>query len=276
MKENLKAISKLQSLVKQGKKTIEKDELIKLGIDLSNDKIKLRNIEIKKDLFGMWSISIIDKKADLDGNMISENNKLLKRIQNLYESGETTISFTDLISEFNIYTSATDLNIGNFNLNSLLRLSVYDISLIDKNKNISGKWIDKSVDNKKVKEVLLKFKFTSEMLKLSEVQLNKELETHFKQYFETVKKGDSTNQGLVDLNIGNGQYVIELKLSREAKKSDQADRAVGQVERYKEHFSDKFMLVIFGEESDRSEKCINLISKKVKDSGGIYQYITPS
>jgi len=276
MKENLKAISKLQSLVKEGKKTIEKDELIKLGIDLSCDKLKLRNIEIKKDLFGMWSISIIDKKADLDGNMISENNKLLKRIQNLYESGETTISFTDLISEFNIYTTATDLNIGNFNLNSLLRLSVYDISLIDKNKNISGKWIDKSVDNKKVKEVLLKFNFTSKMLKLSEVQLNKELETHFKQYFETVKKGDSTNQGLVDLNIGNGQYVIELKLSREAKKSDQADRAVGQVERYKEHFSDKFMLVIFGEESDRSEKCINLISKKVKDSRGIYQYITPS
>ncbi len=276
MKENLKAISKLQSLVKEGKKTIEKDELIKLGIDISNDKLKLRNIEIKKDLFGMWSLSIIDKKADLDGNMISENNKLLKRIQNLYESGETTISFTDLISEFNIYTSATDLNIGNFNLNSLLRLSVYDISLIDKNKNISGKWIDKSVDNKKVKEVLLKFNFTSKMLKLSEVQLNKELETHFKQYFETVKKGDSTNQGLVDLNIGNGQYVIELKLSREAKKSDQADRAVGQVERYKEHFSDKFMLVIFGEESDRSEKCINLISKKVKDSRGIYQYITPS
>ncbi len=276
MKENLKAISKLQSLIKEGKKTIEKDELIKLGIDISNDKLKLRNIEIKKDLFGMWSLSIIDKKADLDGNMISENNKLLKRIQNLYESGETTISFTDLISEFNIYTSATDLNIGNFNLNSLLRLSVYDISLIDKNKNISGKWIDKSVDNKKVKEVLLKFNFTSKMLKLSEVQLNKELETHFKQYFETVKKGDSTNQGLVDLNIGNGQYVIELKLSREAKKSDQADRAVGQVERYKEHFSDKFMLVIFGEESDRSEKCINLISKKVKDSRGIYQYITPS
>ncbi len=141
MKENLKAISKLQSLVKEGKKTIEKDELIKLGIDISNDKLKLRNIEIKKDLFGMWSLSIIDKKADLDGNMISENNKLLKRIQNLYESGETTISFTDLISEFNIYTSATDLNIGNFNLNSLLRLSVYDISIIDKNKNISGKWI---------------------------------------------------------------------------------------------------------------------------------------
>ena len=175
IKENLKAVLHIQNLIKDGKKTIDKSELEKIGLNVTNSKIKIRNISIEKDFFGIWNLLIIDKKADLDGNLIAENVKFLKRLQNHYEAGETTIKFTEMIKDFNIYTSASDLNIGNFNLNSLLRMNVYDISLIDDKKTICGKWIDKAVDGSKVKEVLLKFEFNKEMIQLGEVQLNKEI-----------------------------------------------------------------------------------------------------
>ncbi len=275
-KESIKTVTIIQKLIKEGKKKISKLELGSLGLDVTQKNILVRNVKLEKDLvFSDWYFSIIDKKADLDGNQISENPKLLKRIQNHYEGGSRTINFTELINDFNIYTTATDINIGNFNLNSLLRLSVYDINLIDKKKSISGKWIDNVVDAVKVKEALHKFQFERAMLKLSEVQLNKELESHFKEFFETVKKGDTTNEGLVDLNIGNGKFVIEMKLSREAKKSSETDRAVGQVDKYKKHFPEQFMIVVFGDDSDREEKGIHALSRKVNESKGIYQFISP-
>jgi hypothetical protein len=103
--------------------------------------------------------------------------------------------------------------------------------------------------------------------------LNKLLEDHFKKYFESVRKGDTTNQGLIDLNIGNKKFVIELKLARELKKSHQSDRAIGQIERYMKEFTNNFMFVVAGNHEDKQEKYCQILKKKLDECGGFYYYI---
>lgn len=73
-----------------GKSEVGKNDLEKLGIETSSSKIELRNIKLEKNLlFDSFYISVIDKLKDLDGNLISQNVKLLQRIHSLYEAGKT-------------------------------------------------------------------------------------------------------------------------------------------------------------------------------------------
>ncbi len=163
----------------------------------------------------------------------------------------------------------------NFILNSFFGLnSSYSIELIDKNKSVDNLWIDNVIDKEKVFQVLHKFDLNiKELSKMKELDLNKILETHFKGFFATVKKGGTSNKGLVDLILGDNKFGIELRLARELKKSDQADRAYGQADRYKEEFKNNFILLIAGSLEEKSEKSISDLLKKLQGKGILYYYI---
>ena len=139
-KENIKAI---QELLLKGKNEVEKTDLQRLGFDTSTSKIELRNIKLEKNiLFGSFYISLIDKLKDLDGNLISQNNKLFQRIHSLWQAGKTEITFQEL-NNHNIPAIASEIEIGNVLLSNYLGLDKsYDITLINKEKNIDNKWLD--------------------------------------------------------------------------------------------------------------------------------------
>ena len=144
-KENIKSIKAIQELLLKGKNEVVKTDLEILGIDTSSSKIELRNIKLEKNLlFGSFYISVIDKLKDLDGNLISQNNKLLQRIHSLWEAGKTEIPFKEL-NELNIPSVASEIEIGNILLSNYLGLDKsYDISIINREKNIDNKWLDNS------------------------------------------------------------------------------------------------------------------------------------
>ena len=270
--DNKKIIEKIQLLFKQKKNNLSKNGLKEIGIDPVENQYKVSNLIIEQAFWSDYKITVIDKFRDLDGNLISENIKLLSKIKSLWDVGKKEIKFDDLIA-LNILTPATELCIGNFRLNTISD-TAFGIKLFDKNKSIDSKWIDAVVDSDKVISVLQKFEIKEkELNELSEVKLNKLLEDHFKKYFENVRKGDTTNQGIVDLNIGNNKFVIELKLARELKKSHQSDRACGQIERYMKEFNTNFMVVVVGNLEDKQEKHGQTLKKKVKDCKGFYYYI---
>lgn len=174
--KNIKGVKTIQELLLQGKKEIKKSELESLGIDTSLKKFEILNIKFEKDLFfDKYYISVIDKLKDLDGNLIRENNKLSHRIHSLWEAGKKEILFKDLYS-LNIPTIASEIKIGNVLLSNYMGIDKsYDITLINKEKNIDNKWLDSSVTRARVLDVLIEFSYDNKMLELAEVPLNKEL-----------------------------------------------------------------------------------------------------
>ncbi len=273
-KENLKLIKHFQERIKNKTTSPTKDELIAIGIDVSISTHEFRNIALSKGFFGDWTVTVKNELNDLDDFPISENKKLLQIIKAHYENKKTEIKFDEL-KALNIYTTKSELKIGNFKLNGFLMTTKYNIEIIDSTKNSDGLWIDSVINKDKVMEVLHKFSITKKGLtQMKEVDLNKKLEEHFKLYFAIVKKGGSSNKGLIDLILGDNKFAIELKLGRELKKSDQADRARGQVDRYKEEFKNNFMFLIAGTDEDKTEKSVQDVIKKLKDTNTLYYYLT--
>ena len=276
-KENIKGIQGIQERLIQGKKDIKKSELESFGFDTSSNKIEIQNMKVEKDfLFGIYNLSIIDKYKDLEGNLISENTKLLQRIHNLWEAGKKEFPFTELYA-LNILPLTSEIKIGNILLLNYLGIDKsYDITLINKEKNIDNKWLDSSVTITRVMDTLINFHYDEKMLELAEVPLNKELEKYFKLHFESVKKSDTSNKGLIDLTIGNerSKIAIELKLSRKVKQANESQKCRGQIEDYKKQFGSNLILVIAGEKADKQEKYVQECIKK-SDSLGIKCYFMP-
>jgi hypothetical protein len=276
VKENLTAIKFFQDKIKKEENSIPTKELDKLKVDTSQSSQHFRNILLKKDFFGDWLIKVANENLDLDGTPIIDNKKLISRLKALWENDKKEMKFSEL-KDMNICTPATTLKIHNFKLinNSILFSSgYYDITLIDKNKNIDGLWLDKMINTERILDVLKDYTIKSKDLsKISELDLNKLLESHFKKYFENIKKGGTSDKGLIDLIIGDLVYGIELKLARELKKTTQADRAIGQIDRYMEKFGANFMVVIAGNEDDKKEKCVQELIKKIRNSKGTYYYL---
>jgi len=275
-KENLAAIKLLQDIIKSGKESVSPDDLRKAKVDVSNPNQTFRNLQLKKDFFGDWIIRLINEYQDLDGNPIAENKKLITRIKALWENNQKQIKFKELIA-MNIFTPERTLEIQNFRLTNnsmLIKYDYYDISVIDKNKNIDGLWLDKMISTERILDVLKDFNIKSKQIKtISELDLNKLLENHFKKYFENVKKGGTSDKGLIDLIIGEMIYGIEIKLGRELKKTTQADRAMGQIDRYMEKFGANFMVIIAGTQDDKQEKSVQGLIKKIRTSKGTYYYL---
>jgi len=270
---NIKALKGLQDFLLSGKVTIPNDQLVSLGVDTTISRQEFRNIILDKDFLGFWNLSVKNSLNDLDGNPIAENKKLLQIIKAHYENGKN-LKYQEL-HNLNIWTPKINFKIGNFVLDCFLSLnSSYTIGLIDSNKNVDNLWIDRVIDNDKILFVINKFSISkNELEKLKELDLNKMLELHFKQYFATVKKGGTSNKGLIDLILGDNVFGIELKLARELKKSDQADRAKGQIDRYKEEFKSNFMMVIAGSPEEKKEKNVQDLIRKIKETNTSFYYL---
>lgn len=272
-KENLKLIKQLQDRLKSNKPNPSKEELISWGADISQSPQVFRNIILSKGFFGDWSLSIKNELHDLDDNLISDNKKLLQIVKIHYENNKREIKFEELLN-LNIWTPKTHLKVGNFTLDSFLN-SKYIIEIIDKTKNVDGLWINSVITKDKVMDVFHKYSCTNkELTSMKEIDLNKKLEEHFKKYFAVVKKGGTSNKGLIDIILGDNTFGIELKLARELKKTDKADRARGQVDRYKEEFKNNFMFVVAGTEDEKKEKSIQDLIKKFKETNTLFYYIT--
>lgn len=275
-KENLTVINFFQDKIKKSERNISLKDLTKLSIDTSQATQHYRNITLKKDFLGDWFIKVTNDANDLDDNPIAQNKKLITRLKALWENGKKEIKVKEL-KEMNICTPATSIKIQNFKLtdNSLfLSAESYDITLIDKNKNIDGLWLDNMVSTERILDVLKDFNITSkELSKISELDLNKLLETHFKKYFENIKKSGTSDKGLIDLIVGDMLYALELKLAKELKKTTQADRALGQIDRYMERFGANFMVIIAGDADTKKEKSVQDLIKKIRSSKGSFYYL---
>ncbi len=220
-----------------------------------------------------FNFSVIDKLKDLDGHLISENGKLLHRIHTLWDAGKRAIPFKDLF-DLNIPAIASEIKVGNILLSNYLGIDKsYDIAVINKEKNIDNKWLDSSVTMSRVLDALIDFHYDEKMLNLAEVPLNKELEIYFKTHFESVKKSDTSNKGLIDLSIGNekSKIAMELKLARKIKQANESQKCRGQIEDYKKQFGSNLILVIAGDKADRQEKYLQECIKKA-DSLGIKSF----
>ncbi|GAB4258199.1 MAG: hypothetical protein Kow0079_15440 [Vicingaceae bacterium] len=249
-----------------------------INIDTSLKNQEFRNIRISKDFWNGIKVSLIDNMKDLDVNLISENKKLIQSVKNLYENGINKINIKDLLN-LKIWNPPNEIILGNLRLKNnsdfLISYDYYKIELIDNKKNIDGLWLDSAITTKSVLDVLHKFDFSEKQYEtITEIKLYKELEIHFKKYFETVKKGGRSNQGDIDLILGSEHnYGIELKLAKSVKNIKKAQEAIGQIEMYTRQFKDNFMLIIAGLPSEKNEKANSELVKKAKDCLSNYYYL---
>lgn len=275
--ENVKTIKDLQNLV-ISQKTIDEVALRSIGIDPKIKYQEFKNIRLSYDSWNGIKLTLLDETCDLDGIPISTNQKLISRVKNLYENEKYEIPFKDLL-ELNIWTPAKKIVLGNILLRNysdfLFTREYYEIQIIDENKNIDNLWKDKAINSDIILDVLNKFHLSAKQFaSMKELELNKLLQVHFKTYFETVKKGGPSNQGLIDLIIGsNHNYGIELKLAKELSKASASQRAIGQIELYTKQFKGNFMLIIAGLSSEKNEKTITELVKKAKDCKCQYYYL---
>jgi len=256
--------------------TISPEKLKKFGIDITKKSVKLGNLILKKNMLlsDDYSINLDDKKKDLDGISLQDHPKLLKLAQNKWDRNEKNITYQEFW-KLNIYTPLNTIKVGNLELSSgLLDGNNYSISLIDKNKDCHGRWTDKAVDHKNVLKALSSFKLTKSKYKtLKETALNSDIEKHFRTYFDNCNKSKGNLKGLFDLEIGNIKYVIEMKLASSAKKTDQRDRAYGQMKRYLDEFKSKnFMLLVAGEETDKQDPNIKSLKNAAEKEFGVNFY----
>lgn len=275
--EIIKITKDLQSLIKLGKK-LNEQSLKNIGIDISIKSQDFNNLRISNDFWNGLKVSVINETNDLDNNPIANNKKLISRVKNLLENDKRTINFSDLI-DLNIWTPAKQIRLGNIQLKKNEDIfstnDFYEISLINDKKNIDGLWIDSAINSDRILDALHKFDLLEGQLKkMKELDLNKELELHLKKHFETIKKGGTSNQGLIDLIIGsNHNYGIEIKLAKELGKASASQKAIGQIELYTRQFNGNFMVIIAGLSSEKNEKSVLEVIRKAKDCKSLFYFL---
>jgi hypothetical protein len=280
--KNLKSL-----LIHKSISDITKDDLEDIGIDSSKSSQVFGNVEITNSFIWGLKIKIVDPKKDLEGNLLSKNKDLLQKIKNTTHNGKYEINQEEL-REYGVFNIEDELIIDNIKLyeeplsnlisSFVSNVKTYKIELIDGDKNAGGQWKDDLINKKNVLKVLNSFKIEkNEFDDLTEVQLNKKLEDHFRKYFENVKKGGRALKGEIDLLLGSKlEYGIELKLAKKLTVSSSCDRAVGQIENYTEEFDGgNFMLVIAGDSEYEYHKNIKRVQTKAKDCDCDYYYLKP-
>jgi hypothetical protein len=262
-------------------------DLDEIGIDTSKSNQVIGNVEISNSFIWGPKIKVIDPKKDLECNLLSKNKDLLQKIKNTTYNGKYEIN-QDELREYGVFSIEDELIIDNVKLydepisnlisSFVSNVKTYKIELVDGDKNAGGQWKDDLINKKNVLKVLNSFKIEkNEFDELTEVQLNKKLEDHFRKYFENVKKGGRALKGEIDLLLGSKlDYGIELKLAKKLLSSSSCDRAVGQIENYTEEFDGgNFMLVIAGDSEYEYEKNIKRVQTKAKDCDCDYYYLKP-
>lgn len=276
-KKNIKAIPKLIEYWNEGTKGLKTSTVEKLGIETSDKIIEIGNFKLIKDnLFGGFDLKLIDKGKDLNNNLIENNTKALKHIQDIWKQDILEIHSKEL-HPFDLNTRIGKMEFGNFKLSQSGLSQSYKIELIDNEKGADGKWMDEFIDYKKVLKVLQKFSLTKiNLTKSTETKLNGELEKHFRKYFENANKSSGKIRGLFDLVIGDMNFVIEIKMASSLKNSGQRQRASGQIKQYLEEFGTKnLMLLVLGTSDMKQDKNINSLEKEVlKDFKCFYHYMT--
>lgn len=109
---------------------------------------------------------------------------------------------------------------------------------------------------------------------MKELDLNKELEDHFRKHFMIEKRGGRSNEGDIDLIIGaNHDYGIKLKLAKELTKANISQKTICQIELYTRQFKGRFMLIVAGSEMDKNYKFVSEVVRKAKNNNCAYYYL---
>ncbi|MBI2282033.1 MAG: hypothetical protein HYU68_15260 [Bacteroidetes bacterium] len=280
-KENTKAIDYIFSeyriaKMKGNSAIVTPEKLESFGIDISKDKISIKNLVLKQESFfnKKYTVYIIDKKRNWEGILITDCEDLEEKVLKLYKQEKSRITYDELL-QLKIELKDLNYKIGNnFKLTQNLFSSDYNIELVDNKKDGLGRWKSEYVDGKKVSLALDEFKLTKEFYKNNgEPKLNEELGRHLSKYFENVQTQKGNNKGIFDIEIGNGDFVIEIKMASTIKSSKHG--ASGQINQYLRNFDPKkFMLLIAGEKNEEEKPHIqSLINECKKDFKCHWDYL---
>ena len=267
----------IQDTWHEGYSGVKKSSLEKQGFDVQHDVIKIGNFKLTKGfLFGDFDIEIIDKNRDLNNDLIQDNKSAKSYLQALIRQGITEVSSKEL-KGFNLNTRLSQMIFENISISKFeyitgISSDTYSISLVNKERGIENKIRGEKIDFKKVLQVLDSYKLTKKKLaENTEVQLNKELEEHFRNHIESAQRSSGNLRGAFDLELGKMHFVIEIKLAASLKKTSERDRASGQAKRYLQDFKkNNFLMLVIGEMADRADKNVISLEQEIKNDYKCY------
>jgi hypothetical protein len=262
MNNEKKIIKKFIGILTSGNNSVKQNELEAIKIDVSSKKQTFGNIQLKKDFWGDWKLSILDEQLDYYSNPIVNNTKLIKKLKTLWKNDITTISFKDLAA-LDIPTEASSLKVENFVLSKGLFLgSNYSISLKNERKNVDGLLKADSLNPKKLLSLLLDFS-PDKSEKLTESKLNKQITKYLQGKIQTVVDYPVTKHDNPDIKIG--KLSIELILAKDIKTKEKAAELFKALKR-KTDTPAKTIIIIASTDSEKSNEGYHTFSQKIKDS----------
>lgn len=108
----------------------------------------------------------------------------------------------------------------------------------------------------------------------NESEIEQMLAPHLGKYFAKVSTqypigGGKNSRERVDIDVGDGQVGIEIKLARLLRKSNERNRLLGQIELYKErkYKNNNLLVLIVGEADLESEANILELKKILQNKG---------
>lgn len=283
--KNTLLFEEISSCLGKGILELASDKIQNLGFDTSSGLLEVGNVKLEKKLFSnFFNIECIDDSKDIFGTSIENHEILWKNLCHGWEANHKFIRNTQL-AQIGIVTNLNKIKVGNFsleigigfNLNQFSINGGYSIYLIDKEKDIYGKWIDSSVNLSKIQYVLSLYTFLEDDLEnADEVKWNKSLEEHFRTYFITAYKGEKNRNKLnLDLIVGGGsnEYGLELKIAQKLLVGAKSRDASGQLIEYSKDFGKKIVLVILGNRKTEQEPKISMLKEFVQEFGLSYYYM---
>ena len=200
-------------------------------------------------------------------------NKTLKVIELKLKNENFEITIEEL-QKLGIETINNSIKIGkNVLLVKKWLLTGYEITFIDKKKDLYDKLLDSYVDIDEVFNVLINYKLTKSKYnkfnacRQSEVEWNKDLEKYFSNFFINVKRGNPNKSIEIDLDIGKGEIGIELKWADKINSKNNMSKTYGQIGVYSEDSNYKsLILVVAGTSKYEHNSFILDIAERIKKS----------
>ncbi len=252
----------------------QKSTFVNAGIEFfERNDVFIGNFKLTESYFGTYELELIDKSMDLANRPIFENKALFTYLKSMYLQKDYEVEVEEL-KPYNFNSELTSLQIGNLLLSATNYVDRYKISLVDKEKGIDNKYIDERIDFKKIVKILQKFKLTKkEYDKYNEVKINEMLEAHFRLFCENAHKSSGKLNGYYDLELGNSEFVIEIKLASQMDSKGNKDRASGQIKRYLTEFKkNTFLLLIIGTDNEKNQKNVIELEKEILNDYKCFYY----